>query len=75
MDYYDFRAMNSDIVLAAEGVRAAKGFELTRAFIDACETRFTRFSETSELARLNRSAGSWFPASPEMFDEIGRAHV
>ena len=73
MDYYDFRAMNSDIVLAAEGSRAAEGFELTRAFIDACEIRFTRFSETSELARLNRSAGTWFSASPEMFDLIETA--
>lgn len=73
MEYYEFRAMNSDIVLAAEGSRTAHGFETTRAFIEACERRFTRFTDTSELARLNRSAGNWFPASPEMFDLIETA--
>jgi thiamine biosynthesis lipoprotein len=73
MEYYEFRAMNSDIVLAAEGSRAAEGFEATRAFVEACEKRFTRFTDTSELARLNRSAGNWFAASPEMFDVLETA--
>ena len=75
MENYEFRAMNSDIVFAAEGNRAAEGFVATRAFVEACERRFTRFSDTSELARLNRSAGNWFPASPEMFDVLETAEA
>jgi FAD:protein FMN transferase len=72
MDYQQFRAMNSDIVLAAEGTADALtlGFKLTRDFINASEERFTRFTDTSELARLNRSAGAWFQASPELFDVV-----
>ena len=70
MDYYEFRAMNSDILMAAEGNRSAQGFEAARAFIEACEQRFTRFVETSELSHLNATAGTWFPASPGMFEMI-----
>jgi thiamine biosynthesis lipoprotein len=46
------------------------GFKLTRDFIAAGEARFTRFADTSELARLNRSAGAWFQASPELFEVV-----
>ena len=69
MEYYDFRAMNSDIVMAADGApeRASQGFIAARTFIAAEETRFTRFSQNSELARLNRAAGEWFTASGQMF--------
>jgi len=72
MDYQQFRAMNSDIVLAAEGSadELTLGFKLTRDFIAASEARFTRFTDTSELARLNRSAGAWFQASSELFDVV-----
>ena len=67
-----FRAMNSQIVLAAEGERESlqAGFEATRRFIDSSEARFSRFLENSELSQLNRSAGSWFHASPELFEVI-----
>jgi thiamine biosynthesis lipoprotein len=72
MDYQQFRAMNSDIVLAAEGSADALtlGFMLTRDFIAASEARFTRFTDTSELSRLNRAAGAWFQASPELFEVV-----
>jgi thiamine biosynthesis lipoprotein len=75
MDYSEFRAMNSAIVMAAEGEAntLAHGFAQARSFIEAGETRFTRFSETSELAKLNRSSGTWFQASPEMFDVVTQA--
>src|SRR5512139_2570288 len=75
MDYQQFRAMNSDIILAAEGSADSLtlGFKLTRDFIAASEARFTRFTDTSELARLNRSAGAWFQASPELFDVVLQA--
>ena len=51
MDYQQFRAMNSDIILAAEGSpdSLTLGFKLTRDFIAASEARFTRFTDTSEL--------------------------
>ncbi len=75
MHYDQFRAMNSDIVLAAEGEPDAvtRGFTRVREFIAGSEARFTRFTETSELAQLNRSAGSWFQASTEMFDVVQQA--
>ena len=75
MELYTFRAMNTDILLAAEGRPAdlADAFWTTRLFIDACERRFTRFSPESELSALNRSAGTWFPASPQMLEVISLA--
>lgn len=77
MQYNEFRAMNSDILLAADGANRAlieKGFSAAHHFIDQSEQRFTRFSETSELAELNRSAGGWFQASPDMFSVIRQAY-
>ncbi len=72
MRYHEFRAMSTDILLAAEGTadEVEPGFQQIRAYIEECERRFTRFSESSELSALNRSAGSWFEASAEMFEMI-----
>jgi thiamine biosynthesis lipoprotein len=69
MESSQFRAMNSDIVLLAQGspARIAEGFEEAQHFILASESRFSRFSEQSELSTLNRCAGSPFKASPDMF--------
>lgn len=77
MKYDEFRAMNSDIVLAASGndlVAIQNGFLSAREFINQSEQRFTRFSDTSELAELNRSAGTWFHASAEMFQLMQEAY-
>ena len=70
-----FRSMNSDIVLVAEGEasQVKTGLAAAQNFIEAGEKRFTRFSEQSELSRLNRSAGTWFTASSELFDVIKEA--
>ena len=71
MQYEEFRAMNSDIILAASGdddPAIHSGFSTVRQFINSNEQRFTRFTETSELAELNRSAGRWFEASADMFE-------
>jgi thiamine biosynthesis lipoprotein len=70
-----FRAMNSDIVLAAEGElsQVELGFAVAKNFIEASEKRFTRFSEQSELSALNRSAGTWFHASPDLFEVVKQA--
>jgi thiamine biosynthesis lipoprotein len=68
MEITRFRAMNTEITLAAEGNIAdvEQGFERTQRFIEASERRFTRFSDDSELSRLNRAAGSWFQVSADM---------
>jgi thiamine biosynthesis lipoprotein len=70
-----FRAMNSDIVLAAEGEasQVKPGLLAAQNFIEASEKRFTRFSEQSELSSLNRSAGNWFRASPDLFEVVREA--
>jgi thiamine biosynthesis lipoprotein len=75
METFRFRAMNSDILLAAQGTpaRVAEGFEEAQKFIQASEGRFTRFSEQSELSELNRSAGMPFQASPDLFSVIALA--
>ncbi len=68
----EFRAMNTDILLAAEGSQenVARGFAEAEKWVHALEARLTRFSDTSELAALNRSAGNWFDASEELFDLV-----
>ncbi len=75
MEIFEFRAMNTRIVLAAAGSpeEVAAGFAQTQAYVQACEQRFTRFSEDSELAALNRSAGAAFRASDELFDVVQQA--
>ena len=72
MQVVHFCAMNTEITLAADGdpARIHQGFEKAQEYIEASERRFTRFSEKSELSQLNRSAGSWFHASPEMTDVV-----
>jgi thiamine biosynthesis lipoprotein len=75
METVQLRAMNTEILLAAEGeadqVRA--GFEKASGFIRASESRFTRFSEDSELSALNRSAGQRFKASADLFAVVALA--
>jgi FAD:protein FMN transferase len=70
-----FRAMNSDIVLVAEGEasQVKSGLVAAQNFIEASEKRFTRFSEQSELSNLNRSAGTWFTSSPDLFEVVKEA--
>jgi thiamine biosynthesis lipoprotein len=75
MKYDEFRAMNSDIVLAAEGTdeAAAEAFAAARETLRDGEARLTRFTTESELAQLNLSAGEWFPASPVLFAIVSEA--
>ena len=69
LEYDEFRAMNTTILVAAEGRwhDLEQGFTQVRKLIAESEQRFSRFRETSELTALNHSAGRWFEASPEMF--------
>ena len=64
--------MNTDILLAAEGQadQLQAGFEQASRFIQSGESRFTRFSEDSELSELNRSSGKKFKASPDLFTVV-----
>jgi FAD:protein FMN transferase len=75
MEYDAFRAMNTDIVMAAEGHTDAvqQGFAAAQRFIAASEARLTRFTDSSELAHLNASTGQPFQASPELFDVVRQA--
>lgn len=75
METVSLRAMNTGILLAAEGQadELAVGFDLAQQFIQSGERRFTRFSEESELAALNRSAGEPFQASADMFTVVALA--
>jgi FAD:protein FMN transferase len=75
MEYDDFSAMNTVIQVAAEGSPAdlQPGFAQVRQFVAESEARFSRFLPSSELSGLNRSAGQWFQASPEMFEIIQEA--
>jgi thiamine biosynthesis lipoprotein len=69
MQTLSFRAMNTSILLAAEGRGWAQvGLQAARMFIHASERRFSRFLPDSELSRLNRSAGEWHPVSTDMLE-------
>jgi FAD:protein FMN transferase len=69
----EFRAMNTNILLAAEGERAIQGMQAAKTFIDDCEQRFSRFLPASELTELNRSAGQWIPVSEDLMEMLEQA--
>jgi thiamine biosynthesis lipoprotein len=64
-----FRAMNTSVLLAAEGGGWAQiGLQAARMYIHASERRFSRFLPNSELSHLNRSAGEWLTVSADMLE-------
>ena len=71
MQTLEFRSMNTSVFLAAEGEEQAKaGLNAARAFVEESEKRFSRFLPDSELSRLNRSAGEWYPISSDLLELI-----
>jgi thiamine biosynthesis lipoprotein len=64
----EFRAMNTSVMLAAEGEKAITGMYAAKSFIDECEQRFSRFLPVSELSALNRSGGDWIQVSDDLLD-------
>jgi FAD:protein FMN transferase len=66
----EFRAMNTTILLAAEGELAIEGMQAAKAFIDECEQRFSRFLPASELTEINRFAGEWTPVSDDLMEML-----
>ncbi|HUH98191.1 MAG TPA: FAD:protein FMN transferase [Anaerolineales bacterium] len=73
MEWIQFRAMSTDVLVAGQGPLAQDGMRAARAYIEAGERRFSRFQPESELSRLNRSAGRWFTASVEMVQLLQKA--
>lgn len=72
MEYHTFSAMSTTIVAAAQGssTLVTAGFRQVEELVQAYERRLTRFSDQSELSALNRSAGSWFKASPDLIKVV-----
>ncbi len=69
MQTLEFRAMNTSVLLAAESQNGSGvPLEDTRAFIQDCERRFSRFLPDSELSRLNAAAGGWVYVSEQMLE-------
>jgi FAD:protein FMN transferase len=66
----EFRAMNTSVMLAAEGQGAIAGMYAAKTFIDEHEQRFSRFLPASELSDLNRSAGEWFLVSDDLIEML-----
>jgi thiamine biosynthesis lipoprotein len=66
----EFRAMNTAVMLAAEGEGAIAGMYAAKKFIEECEQRFSRFLSASELSELNRSSGQWAPVSDDLMDML-----
>jgi thiamine biosynthesis lipoprotein len=75
MEFDEFTAMNTLIQSAAEGEsnRLQAGFQSVRQFFAEMEVRFSRFREDSELNRLNQAGGTYFQASPELFEVVQTA--
>jgi len=71
MQTLEFRAMSTNVLIAAEGHDWADyGLQATRAYIDEAERRFSRFLPDSELSQLNRAAGTWFEVSDDLMDML-----
>jgi FAD:protein FMN transferase len=66
----EFRAMNTSVMLAAEGEGAVAGMYVAKTFINECEERFSRFLPASELSDLNRAAGEWHPISNDLMEML-----
>ena len=66
----EFRAMNTVVMLAAEGERAIEGMQAAKLLIDECEQRFSRFLPASELTELNRSAGEWVQVTDDLMEML-----
>ena len=60
------RSMNSDVELMAYGCRPFRRLDRAAAWLRGFERRFSRFEPSSELSRLNASAGARFKVSPQM---------
>lgn len=69
----EFYAMNTSVMLAAEGEGAIAGMYAAKTFIHESEQRFSRFLPDSELSTLNRSAGEWLQISADLMDILQKS--
>jgi thiamine biosynthesis lipoprotein len=69
MQTLEFRAMNTSVLMAAEGdEQAISGLQAARAFIEVSEKRFSRFLPESELSQLNGFGGKWYSVSEDLME-------
>jgi thiamine biosynthesis lipoprotein len=73
MEWVEFRAMNTEVLVAAQGPSAQPGLQAARETIEAGERRFSRFMQDSELSQMNHATGQWFIVSSEMMDILKKA--
>jgi thiamine biosynthesis lipoprotein len=66
----EFRAMNTVVMLAAEGERGIEGMQAAKSVIDECEQRFSRFLPASEVSELNHWAGEWIQISEDLMEML-----
>ncbi len=66
----EFRAMNTTVLMAAEGADVIDGLQVAKQFLEDCEQRFSRFLPESEISMLNRSAGHWQVVSPDLMEML-----
>jgi thiamine biosynthesis lipoprotein len=71
-----FRAMNTDVFLAAEdSSRALQGLEDARNLIEESERRFSRFLPDSEVSALNAASGRWHSVSSDLMEMLQQAQA
>ncbi|MEZ4678449.1 MAG: FAD:protein FMN transferase [Caldilineaceae bacterium] len=72
---HSFRAMGSQITLwvEADATSAAAAFAEAEALFATNERALSRFDTTSELCALNRQSGTWFAATPLLWDVVMQA--
>src|SRR5438874_364284 len=63
-------SMNSDVTLVCCRPDAERRLDRAGIWLRAYEDRFSRFLITSEMSRLNGSAGRPFRASPALFRQV-----
>ena len=73
-----FRAMNTDVFVAVNTGRETErqawaAVEAVKELFKESEETMSRFLPSSELSRLNSSAGRPFAASPQLFGVIAEA--
>ncbi len=61
----EFRAMNTDFLVAGVSARAA---EEVKALVDLAETTLSRFSPTSEISRINQTNQTWTAVTALTYD-------
>ncbi len=74
MQTLSFTAMNTAVLLAAEGSEDVEpALQRAQALILHLEQRLSRFLPESELSQLNRSAGEWHGVSADLMELLTQA--